>query len=173
MLLGIISRTPQGFSALVYYVITYALASLGAFGVLGAIENQGVDRLDDIRGLSKRAPGLAFCLLIFLLSLAGIPPLSGFFAKFYIFAATLNAEPHFGLLWLVLLAVAMSAISLYYYLRVLKYAYVAEEAAAAPLTVSPLTQMTLWIIAALVVVFGCAPGLLLNPLTQAIQPLLR
>lgn len=173
MLLGIISRTPQGLSALVYYVITYALASLGAFGVLGALESQGVDRLEDLRGLSKRAPGLAFCLLIFLLSLAGIPPLSGFFGKFYIFSVTLNAEPHFGLLWLVLLAVAMSAVSLYYYLRVLKYAYVAEDAATTPLSVSPLTRITLWIVAALVVVFGCVPGLLVNPLTQAIQPLLH
>ena len=173
MLLGIISRTPQGLSALVYYVITYALASLGAFGVLSALESQGVDRLEDLRGLSKRAPGLALCLLIFLLSLAGIPPLSGFFGKFYIFAATLNAEPHFGLLWLVLLAVGMSAVSLYYYLRVLKQAYVAEDAVASPLSISPLTRITLWIIAGLVVVFGCAPGLLLGPLTQAIQPLVR
>lgn len=170
MLLGLIDRTPQGFSALIYYVITYALASLGAFGVLGALENQGVDRLESLRGLSKRAPGLAFCLLVFLLSLAGIPPLSGFFSKFYIFAATLNAEPHFGLLWLVLLAIAMSAVSLYYYLRVLKYAFVAEDTASAkPLSISALTRIALWIIAGLVILFGCAPGLLLGPLSHAIQ----
>jgi NADH-quinone oxidoreductase subunit N len=170
MLLGLIDRSPQGLSALIYYVITYALASLGAFGVLGALESQGVDRLESLRGLSKRAPGLALCLLVFLLSLAGIPPLSGFFAKFYIFATTLNAEPHFGLLWLVLLAIAMSAVSLYYYLRVLKYAFVAEDAAGAkPLAVSALTRITLWIIAALVILFGCAPGLLLGPLSHALQ----
>lgn len=175
MLLGLIDRTPQGLSALVYYVVTYALASLGAFGVLGALESQGVDRLEDLRGLSKRAPGLAFCLLIFLLSLAGIPPLSGFFGKFYIFAATLDAEPHFGLLWLVLLAIAMSAVSLYYYLRVLKQAYVAEESTttAAPLRIPALTHMTLWIIAALVVLFGCAPGLLLGWLNVAIPAVVR
>lgn len=172
MLLGLIDRTPQGFSALIYYVITYALASLGAFGVLGALESQGVDRLEDLRGLSKRAPGLALCLLVFLLSLAGIPPLSGFFGKFYIFAATLNAEPHFGLLWLVLLAIAMSAVSLYYYLRVLKYAWVADDAGTAkPLRVSVLTRVTLWIIAGLVILLGCAPSLLVGPLSHVLQTL--
>lgn len=173
MLLGLIARSPQGLSALIYYVITYALASLGAFGVLGALEAHGVDRLEDLRGLSKRAPGLAICLMIFLLSLAGIPPLSGFFGKFYIFTAALDAQRHFGLLWLVLLAIAMSAVSLYYYLRVLKYAWVAEDGGQASIRTPFLTRITLWIIAALVVLLGCAPSLLLSPLSQAIQPLVQ
>jgi NADH-quinone oxidoreductase subunit N len=162
MLLGLIAHTTQSLSALVYYVITYALASLGAFGVLGALEAEGIDRIEDLRGLSRRAPGLAFCLLIFLLSLAGIPPLAGFFGKFYIFSATLSAEPHLSLLWLVLLAVAMSAVSLYYYLRVLKQAYVAEDSATAAIRIAPLTRITLWVLAALVVLLGCVPGVLLE-----------
>lgn len=162
MLLGIIAHTPRGLGALIYYVITYALASLGAFGVLGALEAQGIDRIDDLRGLSRRAPGLALCLMIFLLSLAGIPPLAGFFGKFYIFSAALSAEPHLGLLWLVLLAIAMSAVSLYYYLRVLKAAWVAEDAAQPAIRVDAITRLALWLLAALVVVLGCAPGLLLN-----------
>lgn len=162
MLLGLVAHTPQSLSALVYYVITYALASLGAFGVLSALEGASVDRIADLAGLSRRAPGLAFCLLIFLLSLAGIPPLSGFFGKFYIFAAALRAEPHLGLLWLVLLAVAMSAVSLYYYLRVLKAAYVSEAPEAEVIHVEPLTRFALWLLAALVVALGCAPGLLLH-----------
>lgn len=162
MLLGIIAHTPQGLAALVYYVITYALASLGAFGVLGALEGEGIDRISDLAGLSRRAPSLALCLLVFLLSLAGIPPLSGFFGKFYLFTAVLSAEPHLGLLWLVLLAVAMSAVSLYYYLRVLKQAFVADVSDTTALRISFLTRITLWIIAALVVVLGCAPSLLLN-----------
>jgi NADH-quinone oxidoreductase subunit N len=163
MLLGLIARSPHGMSALLYYVITYALAALGAFGVLGALEDEGVDRIADLAGLWRRAPGLALCLMIFLLSLAGIPPLAGFFGKFYIFTAALSAEPHLGLLWLVLLAVAMSAVSLYYYLRVLKAAFVTDAPTeAATLRVAPLTRMTLWVIAALVVILGCAPGLLLS-----------
>lgn len=163
MLLGLIAHTPQGLSALVYYVITYALASLGAFGVLGALESAGIDKLRDLAGLYRRAPGLSLCMLVFLLSLAGIPPLSGFFGKFYLFTAALYAEPHLGLLWLVLLAVAMSAVSLYYYLRVLKYVYVAPASPEAPsISVALVTRITIWVLAALVVLFGCAPNLLLQ-----------
>jgi NADH-quinone oxidoreductase subunit N len=163
MLLGLIAHSPMGERALIYYVITYALASLGAFGVLGTLEAEGIDKINDLAGLSKRAPGLSLCLLIFVLSLAGIPPLSGFFGKFYIFSAAVDAEPHLGLLWLVLLAVAMSAVSLYYYLKVLKQVYVVEGAPQAePLQVSLVTRVTIWVLAALVVLLGCAPELLLR-----------
>ncbi|HEX4038199.1 MAG TPA: NADH-quinone oxidoreductase subunit N [Acidobacteriaceae bacterium] len=163
MLLGLIAHSPQGLSALVYYVITYALASLGAFGVLGALESAGADKLQDLAGLYRRAPGLSLCLLVFLLSLAGIPPLAGFFGKFYLFTAALSAEPHLGLLWLVLLAVAMSAVSLYYYLRVLKYAFVAPVPTDAPaIHVSLVMRLTLWVLALLVILFGCVPGVLLQ-----------
>jgi NADH-quinone oxidoreductase subunit N len=163
MLLGLIAHDTMGEQALIYYVITYALASLGAFGVLGTLEAEGIDKIRDLAGLSKRAPGLSLCLLIFVLSLAGIPPLSGFFGKFYIFSAVVNAEPHLGLLWLVLLAVAMSVVSLYYYMKVLKQVYVVEGAAeSAPLRVSLVTRVTIWVLAALVVLLGCAPGLLLR-----------
>ncbi|MFP5226969.1 MAG: NADH-quinone oxidoreductase subunit N [Acidobacteriota bacterium] len=163
MLLGLIAHTAMGERALIYYVITYALASLGAFGVLGTLEAEGIDKVADLAGLSKRAPGLSVCLLVFILSLAGIPPLSGFFGKFYIFTAVVDAQPHLGLLWLVLLAVIMSAVSLYYYLRVLKAAYVTDgRADAGPLHVSLVTRTTIWVLAALVILLGCAPGLLLN-----------
>lgn len=166
MLLGLIAHTPQGVSALLYYVITYALASLGAFGILGALEKEGIDRIADLRGLSRRAPGLSLCMLVFMLSLAGIPPLAGFFAKFYIFAAALNATAHLGLLWLVMLAVAMSAVSLYYYLRVLKQIYVVEPSGAAAsvakIRTPMVTRWAIWVLAAVVVLLGCAPNLLLN-----------
>lgn len=162
MLLGLIAHTPQGVSALLYYVITYALASLGAFGILAALEKEGIDRIADLRGLSKRAPGLSLCMLVFLLSLAGIPPLAGFFGKFYLFVAALQATPHLGLLWLVLLAVAMSAVSLYYYLRVLKEIYVAEAPDAAKIRTPLVTRWAIWVLAALVVLLGCAPSLLLR-----------
>jgi NADH-quinone oxidoreductase subunit N len=163
MLLGLIAHTPQSLAALLYYVLTYALASLGAFAVLSALDAEPVDSLASLAGLSRRAPGLAFCLLIFLLSLAGIPPLSGFFAKFFLFGAALNTGDPLGLLWLVLLAIATSVVSLYYYLRALKQAYVApvpEGAAAIP--ASPLKLVTVWVIAGLVVLLGCMPNLLLS-----------
>ncbi len=163
MLLGLIAHTPQSLSALIYYVLTYALAALGAFGVLQALDAEGVDTLTSLAGLSRRSSGLALCLLIFLLSLAGIPPLSGFFAKFILFGSALNTGDHFALLWLVLLAIAMSVVSLYYYLRVLKQVYVTPvPEGAKPITSSPLTLVTIWVIAGLVILLGCAPNLLLN-----------
>jgi NADH-quinone oxidoreductase subunit N len=165
MLLGILSHTGQSFSALLYYAITYALTVLGAFGVVSIVEKEtGGDALSDFAGLSRRAPVPAFCMLIFLLSLAGIPPLAGFFGKFYLFSAVLTSTPgSLGLLWLVVLAVAMSAVSLYYYLKVLKYIYVTDPpAGTATIRVSILRQAVLCLIALSVVLLGCAPNLLLH-----------
>ena len=174
MLIAFAAHTRQSSAALVYYVITYALATLGAFGVLSALEGERVDRIGDFAGLGKRAPGLSLCLLIFLLSLAGIPPLAGFFGKFYVFVSALNIPDHFGLLWLVLLALAMSAISLYYYLKVLKQVYVSEPAdGAGGISVPVATRFALWATAALVVVLGCWPDLLLNRLASALTTALH
>ena len=110
-------------------------------------------------------------MMIFMLSLAGIPPLAGFFGKFYVFASALNADPtHLGLLWLVVLALAMSAVSLYYYLKVLKQIYIAEPAAGAGALSAPiLSQAAVVLLALAVVVLGCAPNLLLGPLVSAIH----
>jgi NADH-quinone oxidoreductase subunit N len=168
MLLGILANNANGLRALVYYVITYALATLGAFAVLAALEKEGVDQIRDLAGLARRAPYLSFCLLVFLLSLAGIPPLSGFFGKFYVFSAAYFADS--GLLWLVCLAIAMSVVSLYYYLQVLKQVYVRDsegESVATPL----LTRVVVGFIALLVVAFGCFPGLLLNWIGSALMTL--
>jgi NADH-quinone oxidoreductase subunit N len=165
MLLGILSHTGQSFSALLYYAITYALTVLGAFGVVALLEEAtGSDTLSDFAGLSRRAPVPSFCMLIFLLSLAGIPPLAGFFGKFYLFSAVLTSTPgSLGLLWLVVLAIAMSAVSLYYYLKVLKYIYVADPPAGTiPIHTSVLRQVVLCLIALSVVLLGCAPNLLLR-----------
>lgn len=161
MLLGILANNAAGLHSLIYYVITYALATLGAFGVLAALEKQGVDRIEDFTGLHRRSPLLSFCMLVFLLSLAGIPPLSGFLGKFYIFSSAYFANP--GLLWLVALAIAMSVISLYYYLKVLKQIYVRDSTAPCELIATPLTlRIAVSVIALLVVALGCYPDILLH-----------
>jgi len=163
MLLGVLSNTPASASAMMFYVITYALTVIGAFGVVFVVEEAtGGDAIKNFNGLSRRAPGLSLCLLIFLLSLGGIPPLAGFIGKFFLFSATVLAdEKHLGLLWLVILAIAMSAVSFYYYLRVLKAAYVEDAAAEAPAIKVPfLTMLALVLLTALVILLGCAPGLL-------------
>jgi NADH-quinone oxidoreductase subunit N len=170
MLIALVVHSRQSLIALVYYVITYALATVGAFGVLAALEDEKIDSIADFRGLGMRAPGLAFCLLIFLLSLAGVPPLSGFFGKFYVFVAALNGEDGSGLLWIVLLALAMSVVSFYYYLKVLKQAYVSQPTAeAAAIAVPATTQIAVWATAALVVLLGCLPDLLLNRIAAALR----
>jgi NADH-quinone oxidoreductase subunit N len=141
---------------------------IGAFGVVTVVEEAtGGDALKNFAGLSRRAPLLALCLLVFLLSLGGIPPLAGFIGKFFLFSAAVAADDqNLGLLWLVILAIAMSAVSFYYYLQVLKQAYVLDAAEGAPaIKVPALTLLALVVMAALVILFGCAPGLLMQFLT--------
>jgi NADH-quinone oxidoreductase subunit N len=153
-------------------VITYALTTLGAFGVVSVVQGRtGGDRLSDFAGLSRRAPVVSFCMMIFMLSLAGIPPLAGFFGKFYVFAAVLNTDPrNLGLLWLVIVALGMSAVSLYYYLRVLKQIYVVEPSEDAGEVATPiLSQVALVLLALAVVVLGCAPNLLIGRVVTAMQ----
>ena len=125
----------------------------------------------DFSGLCRRAPLLSLCMMLFMLSLAGIPPLAGFFGKFYVFVAAAGAEPkNLGLLWLVIFAIAMSAVSLYYYLQVLKEIYVVESPAGAPLIRASAPFMVAVVLIALgVVVLGCAPDLLVGKISAAIQ----
>ena len=148
-------------NAILYYILTYGLTTVGAFGVIGVVERAtGSDRMDAFLGLHKRNPLLAGVLLVLFLSLAGIPPLVGFWAKFNLFAAVLSASAGVVPFTLVALAVAMSAVSLYYYLQVLKRAYVMPAVDAAPIRVNLVTMLVLLLIAAGVVGMGCFPSLL-------------
>ncbi len=170
-LLALVSHTEQSFVALLYYAITYALTLIGAFGVVSIVEEQvGGEKLSDFAGLSSRAPVLSICMLIFMLSLGGIPPLAGFFGKFFLFASTLSAGQHtLGLLWLVVLAIAMSTVSLYYYMQVLKGIYIVKPSSEAnPIHVPIVSQLALCAIALSILLLGCAPNLLLAWLHQPI-----
>lgn len=170
-LLAVAANTKTGMASLVYYVITYGLTVVGAFGVVHLVEQQkGDSTLTDFAGLSRRAPLLALSMLVFMLSLAGIPPLAGFFGKFYVFAAAIGSEPRLALLWLVILAIAMSAVSLYYYLQVLKQIYVLESGSDPnPARIPWGPQLAVCALAVAVVVLGCAPDLLLARLVAAVQ----
>ena len=172
ILLGMLSPGPQSLASIIYYVITYGLTTLGAFGVVSIVQEQaGGDGLSDFVGLSRRAPVVSFCMMVFMLSLAGIPPLAGFFGKFYLFTSALRADPkNLGLLWLVVLAIAMSAVSLYYYLQVLKQIYIVNVSATAnPGPTAVVTQVALALLALAVVALGCAPNLLIAKLMSAIK----
>ncbi len=172
MLLAFVAHSQQSLAALLYYVATYALATLGIFGILTVTEEQlGSDKISDLAGLSRRAPFLSACLFIFVLSLAGIPPLSGFFAKFLLFTSVLAVSPGSKLLiGLIIFAIGMSAVSLYYYLRVLKSAFVADPPTDAAAVRSPfLIKLVVGLLAAGVIALGCAPDLILNQILNVIH----
>jgi NADH-quinone oxidoreductase subunit N len=163
ILLGLayFSYSPRSAEAILYYVLTYGLTTVGAFGVVAVVERAtGSDRMDAFLGLHKRNPLLAAVLLVLFLSLAGIPPLVGFWAKFNLFAAVLGVSAGVLPFALVALAVGMSAVSLYYYLQVLKRAYVMPAVSETPITAHPVTLTVLVLIAAAVVALGCFPALL-------------
>jgi NADH-quinone oxidoreductase subunit N len=142
-------------------VLTYALTTVGAFGAVSVVENAaGNDRLDAFLGLRKRNPLLAAVLLVLFLSLAGSPPLVGFWAKFNLFAAVLGEHAGAVPFALVCLAIAMSAVSLYYYLQVLKRVYVMPAVEESPIKVHPVVLVVLAGIAAAVVLVGIFPALL-------------
>ena len=159
--LAYFSPSSRSANAVLYYIITYGLTTIGAFGAIGAVERAtGSDRMDAFLGLHKRSPLLAAVLLVLFLSLAGIPPLVGFWAKFNLFASVLRVSGGVVPFALVALAVGMSAVSLYYYLQVLKRAYVMPASDDTPIRVHSVTALVLLLIAAAVVIMGCFPGLL-------------
>ncbi|MBL9200635.1 MAG: NADH-quinone oxidoreductase subunit N [Opitutaceae bacterium] len=162
MLLGVITGGRFGPAALIYYTFTYGLATIGAFGVIAVVERAGrCDTLEDLAGLHRRSPLLAGCLAVFVLSLAGIPPLAGFFGKFLLFSQALRfgglSGPAGGLAFL---AIALSAVALYYYLLVLKQAYVAAPAAGCQdsIRVPAKPALALLLAAALLIALGVFPG---------------
>lgn len=179
LLVGLAANGPKAAGSALFYVVVYGLATLGALAVTAAVErDRGDDRAESFAGLVHRSPFQAVCLLVFLTSLAGIPPLAGFFGKFALFSNAVAESASAGkpsLVWLVGLAAILSAVSLYYYLSVLKQAFVK----AAPDDVPPEPQglpashtLCVALSATLLVVLGLYPSLLLAPLAKAVAEIL-
>jgi NADH-quinone oxidoreductase subunit N len=172
LLVAVSANGMDAAGAALFYVVVYGLATLGALAVTAAVErDRGNDAPASFAGLIHRSPWQAMALLVFLTSLAGIPPLAGFVGKFALFSeamaeSTKSGNP--GLTWLVGLAAIMSAISLYYYLSILKQAFVreGEGGEAAPISASHMLVVVLPAIA--LVVLGLFPGLLLDPISAAV-----
>lgn len=176
MLVAMSANGKTAAGAALFYVIVYGLATLGALAVTAAVErDRGDDSPQSFAGLIYRSPWQAVALLVFLTSLAGIPPLAGFVGKFALFSAAMAESTRAGtsgLAWLVGLAAIMSAISLYYYLSILKQAFVRDSPAGSSATVvtgmSPGHVLAVALPAVTLVVLGLFPALLLDPITRAV-----
>ncbi len=159
ILMGILAGNDQGYSASMFYAITYALTSMGAFGILLAMGRAGVEinLLTDLRGLFRRNPVYAAVMMVLLVSMAGVPPTVGFYAKL----AVLNAVVQADLVWLAVLAVVFSVVGAFYYLRVIKYMFFDEPAETQPVDSSLDVQVGLTINGAAMILFGVFPGLIM------------
>jgi NADH-quinone oxidoreductase subunit N len=144
-----------GYEAIVFYLIAYLLMNLGIFGVVIYLANKtGSEEIDDLRGLGWKSPWVSGALIVFLLSLTGIPPTAGFFAKYYLFYATVKA----GYLWLVIIAILNTVVSLFYYFRIAKELFLkTEEQALFSAPRSVLLAGCVILLAAATVWFGLAP----------------
>lgn len=121
LLLGFLSGSLNGYSSAMFYVLVYVLMSVGGFGMVMLMSRQGfeAENLEDFKGLNQRSPWYAFMMLLFMFSMAGIPPTVGFYAKLSVLQAALQA----GFVWLVVAAVLFSVIGAFYYLRIIKLMY--------------------------------------------------
>ncbi len=168
ILVGITAIEALGLAPIIYYTLFYALATIGAFGVTSIIlNNRGNDNIESFVGLGQKSPGITLALIIFFLSLAGIPPLAGFFGKFYLFLGALKvSESSFPLLYLVVIGFATSVISLYYYLKILKAAYnktTDENVDDLFVRESYFTTRLVLILGAVLILFGgCFPQFFIN-----------
>ncbi|MBA7506773.1 NAD(P)H-quinone oxidoreductase subunit 2 [subsurface metagenome] len=148
-----------GRSSLLFFLASYALTNLGAFIAIIAISGKlDSDLIDDYSGMGKRAPLLALGLTFCLISLIGLPPAAGFMAKFYIFSGAI----HHGLLWLVVIAVINSAISAYYYLRVVKVMWLGEPASQEKVPSSGALRLALSLSCLGVLLLGVIPGYIMK-----------
>lgn len=176
MLLGLLSGVFEGsttaaaanaYSASMFYAVTYVLTTLGSFGVIMLLSRSGfeAESLDDFKGLNQRSPWFAAIMMVLLLSLAGVPPMVGFFAKLTVLEAALAA----GHLWLVIVAVLLSLVGAYYYLRIVKLMYFDAPTDMSPIVADRGMQITLSVNGIAVVLLGIVPGTLMTACLQAIS----
>ncbi len=159
LLLGLLAGTTEGYSASMFYAITYALMAIGGFGMIILISRAGYEanQLDDFKGLNDRSPWFAFMMLILMFSMAGVPPTVGFYAKL----SVLQAIIHVDMVWLALVAVFFSIIGAFYYIRLVKLMYFDQPDTEEPLAVSADMQIAISFNGLLVLGLGLFPGGLL------------
>ena len=178
MLSGVTGGDPalvaDAYSAAMFYLITYALTSLGTFGIILLLSRQGfeAEEIADFRGLAKRSPWYAFVMLLLMFSLAGVPPTVGFYSKLVVLQALLSEGATTSAVSLAVIAVAFSLIGAFYYLRIVKTMYFDEpapDAAAMPLSAPTDMRVALTINGALVLMLGILPQFLLQLCADAMM----
>jgi NADH-quinone oxidoreductase subunit N len=159
LVLGILAGTAEGYSASMFYAITYALMAIGGFGMIILLSRKGyeADRLDDFKGLNERSPWFAFMMLILMFSMAGVPPTVGFYAKL----SVLQAVIHVDMLWLALVAVFFSVIGAFYYIRMVKLMYFDKPESDEALVINTDLQVAMSVNGLAVLLLGLFPGGLL------------
>jgi NADH-quinone oxidoreductase subunit N len=160
VLIGVVAGPPRGITAALVYLMIYAFMQLGAFAVVVVLRRKDVigDELKDLTGLYLTHPAAAVAMLIFMLSLGGIPPTAGFMGKLWVFGAAIDA--HY--FWLAVIGVVNSAISLYYYVRVVVFMWITEGEETAPFGISPAVAAVLVVTVLGTIVLGMYPRLLFD-----------
>ncbi len=158
VLIGVVAGTARGITATLIYLLIYAFMQLGAFAVIVLLRRQDElgDELKDFSGLHVRNPFAAFAMLLFMLSLGGIPPTAGFMGKFWLFSAAIDA----GYYWLAVIGVLNSAVSLYYYIRIVVFMYLKKETIGSEPRTSPALALALAAAVVATLVLGVYPRLL-------------
>lgn len=171
LLVGIAAGNAIGTAGVVFYLAVYALMTLGTFGVVVLIHRAGVEAsaLDDYRGIASRAPWAAVALTVSMVSLAGVPPTGGFFAKLYLFTAAVEA----GQTWVAVIGVLTTVIAAYYYLRLPYLMYAGESEAAVQVAGQAMPRVAAVVGAAGVLVLGVFPGWLLDQAIAAVEAVSR
>ncbi|MDL1865491.1 NADH-quinone oxidoreductase subunit NuoN [Betaproteobacteria bacterium PRO5] len=167
VLLGFIAAGENGYSSSMFYVIAYVLMTLGAFGIIMLVSREGfeADKISDLKGLNQRNPWLAFMMLLVMFSMAGIPPMIGFYAKLSVLQAVLEA----GYIWLVVVAVMLSLIGAFYYLRIIKFMYFDAPEQTQPIMFKPDVKVLVSMNGLAIILLGMFPQVLMGLSLSAIQ----
>lgn len=160
MLVGIASATSLGQQGIAFYLVSYALTNLGAFGIIAMLEKTDGSNIgyEDYAGLGKRNPGIAALMAMFMFSLTGLPPFAGFVGKYYLFASAVQSN----LTWLAILGVMTSLFSTYYYLRIVVYMYFREATSTEAIVLPKLTFATVILCGVGILLFGIFPALIFD-----------
>ena len=168
MLVGLAAVSATGVAMMLFYLVAYLFGNMGAFLVVEAVgQSEGSDSIAAYRGLAQRSPVLALSMLLFLLSLGGIPFVAGFWAKLYVFWAAADQ----GLYWLVLVGAVLTVVALFYYLLVAKRMYIDAPATTTPVVVTPFLILSIFLCVAGVVGMGLYPKPLVMAALRAAAPL--